>query len=127
VALYNLCGPPSLIINETRNSNHRALFRLIPARGNRAAIGARVIVYTSAMKEIDEVHGGDSYASSSDLRLHFGLGADAVMKKVEIWWPSGLKEELQNVPGDAIYEIGEGKGIRKTVKLPPPGSTKQAE
>jgi len=122
VALYNLSGPPSLFINETRNSNHRALFRLIATRGNRAAIGTRVIVYTSAMKEIDEVHGGDSYSSSNDLRLHFGLGADAVMKKVEIWWPSGLKEELQNVPGDVIYEIVEGKGIKKTVKLPPPGS-----
>ena len=125
VVTYNLSGPPSLIINETRNSNHRVLFRLISTRGNRAAIGARVIVYTSAMKQIDEVHGGDSYASSSDLRLHFGLGADAIMKKVEIWWPGGLKEELENVPGDAIYEVVEGKGIRKTIKLTSPESARE--
>ena len=127
IALYNLSGPPSLFINETRNSNHRVLFRLIATRGNRAAIGARVIAHTSAMKEIDEVRGGGSYASSNDLRLHFGLGADAIMKKVEIWWPSGQKEELQNVPGDAIYEIVEGKGIRKTIKLAPPSSAKEGE
>jgi hypothetical protein len=39
---------------------------------------------------------------------------------VEIQWPSGLKEELRNVPGDAIYTIVEGKGITNTIKLAPP-------
>jgi hypothetical protein len=120
IVTYNSGGPPSLFINETRNSNHRVLFRLIGTKSNKAAIGARVVVYTSKMAQIDEVRGGGSYLSSNDQRLHFGLGADATMKKVEIDWPSGLKQELQNVPGDAIYTIVEGKGIEGTVKLPPP-------
>lgn len=120
VVTYNLGGPPSLLINETRNSNHRVLFRLIGTRSNRAAIGTRVTVHTSKLTQIDEVRGGGSYASSNDLRLHFGLGADSVMKKVEIQWPSGLKEELQNVSGDAIHEIVEGQGIKNTIPLPPP-------
>ena len=117
VATYNLAAPPSVIINETRNSNHRVLFRLIGTRSNRAAIGARVTVFASKMTQIDEVRGGGSYASSNDLRLHFGLGADPVIKKVEIQWPSGLKEELHDVSGNAIYEIVEGRGIKKTIPL----------
>lgn len=77
-------------------------------------------VYTSKMTQIDEVRGGGSYLSSSDPRLHFGLGSDSIMKKVEIQWPSGLKEDLKDVVGDAIYTIVEGKGITNTIKLAPP-------
>ena len=71
-------------------------------------------VVTAKMTQIDEVHGGGSYLSSNDTRLHFGLGQDAVMTKVEIAWPSGHKDVLNNVPADAIYTIVEGKGIVKT-------------
>jgi enediyne biosynthesis protein E4 len=120
VVVYNEGGPPSLFLNETRNSNHRVLFRLIGTKSNRGAIGTRVSVYTSKMVQIDEVHGGGSYLSSNDQRLHFGLGSDARMKKVNIEWPSGLKQELKNVDGDAIYTVVEGKGITATIKLSPP-------
>jgi hypothetical protein len=119
--VYNVGGPPSLFMNRTSNSNHRVLFRLVGAKSNRAAIGARVSVLTSKMTQIDEVRGGFGYMSSNDQRLHFGLGSEATMKKVEIQWPSGLKEELKNVPADAIYTIVEGQGISNTIKLPPPG------
>jgi len=40
------------------------------------------------------------------------------MKKIEIDWPSGLREELKNIPADAIYTIEEGHGIQNTIKLP---------
>jgi hypothetical protein len=121
VVVYSVGAPPSLFINQTQNANHRVLFRLIGAKSNRAAIGARMTVFTSGMTQIDEVRGGGSYLSSNDQRLHFGLGSDSAMKKLEIQWPSGLKEELRNVPGDAIYTIVEGKGITTTIKLSPPG------
>lgn len=121
VVVYNEGGPPSLFLNRTHNSNHRVLFQLVGTRSNKAAIGARMTVFTSKMQQIDEVRGGGSYLSSNDLRLHFGLGADAVMTRIEIQWPSGLKEHFENVRGDAIYTIVEGKGIVKKVSLPAPG------
>ena len=121
MVVYNEGGPPSLFINETANTNHRVLFHLIGTKSNRAAIGARVTVYTASMTQIAEVTGGSGYLSSNDQRLHFGLGSDAVIKKVEIAWPSGAREELHNVAADAIYTIVEGSGIKETVKLPPPG------
>jgi hypothetical protein len=69
------------------------------------------------MTQIDEVRGGGGYLSSSDQRLHFGLGRESTMKKIEIEWPSGQRDELKNVPADAIYTILEGKGIQGTIKL----------
>ncbi|MGA2167539.1 MAG: CRTAC1 family protein [Terracidiphilus sp.] len=121
VVVYNVGAPPSIFLNETRNSNHRVLFRLVGTKSNKAAIGARVTVTTSSMEQIDEVRGGGSYLSSNDQRLHFGLGSERVMKRVQILWPSGLKEELKDVPADAIYTLVEGQGIKETVKLPAPG------
>jgi hypothetical protein len=120
VVVFNVNGPPSLFINETSNSNHRVLFRLIGTKSNRAAIGARVVVITPRMTQIDEVRAGGSYNSTNDTRLHFGLGTDAVMSKVQVQWPSGLKQEFHDVLGDAIYEITEGQAIQKKAALPVP-------
>ena len=50
------------------------------------------------------------------------MGTAAKMDSVEIRWPSGAVETLQNLPADAIYTIVEGSGIRDTQPLPPPGS-----
>jgi hypothetical protein len=132
IVVYNVGAPPSLFINETsinetsinetKNPNHRVLFRLVGTRSNRAAIGARVTVVTSTMTQIDEVRGGGGYLSSSDQRLHFGLGTESVMKRVQIQWPSGRSEELKNVAADAIYTIVEGKGVQSKVKLTLPGA-----
>ena len=69
------------------------------------------------MTQISEVRGGGGYLSSNDLRLHFGLGADAIIKKVEIDWPSGKEEELLNLPGDSLYTIVEGSGVKDSSKL----------
>jgi len=118
VAVFNVDGPPSLFLNETQNSNHRVLFRLIGAKSNRAAIGARVIVSTPKMSQLDEVRGGGSYNSSNDTRLHFGLASDTVMSKVEVQWPSGQKQEFHDIAADAIYEITEGQAMKKIKDLP---------
>ena len=124
VVVYNVGAPPSIFLNETINANHRVLFRLVGTRSNKSAIGARVIVTTASAagttNRVDEVRGGGSYLSSNDQRLHFGLGAASVLNHVQIRWPSGLVEDLKDVPADAIYTIVEGQGIKETVKLPSP-------
>ncbi len=118
--VFNVGAPPSLFLNETHNSNHRVLFKLIGSKSNRAAIGARVTVTSATRSQIEEVRGGSGYLSSNDQRLHFGLGSDTVMDKVEIRWPNGNVEALRSVLADAIYTLGEGEGIKNTIKLPPP-------
>jgi hypothetical protein len=118
VVVFNANAPPSVFLNETTNSNHRVLFRLIGTKSNRLAIGARVRVITSKMTQIDEVRGGGSYNSTNDTRLHFGLGSEATINKLEVLWPSGLRQEFREIQADAIYEIKEGEPIRKTAQLP---------
>jgi hypothetical protein len=119
VVVYNAGAPPSIFLNDTRNANHRVLFKLIGSKSNREAVGARVAVTTAKMKQVDEVRAGGSYLSTNDSRLHFGLGPDALMKEIDIEWPSGQKEKLTNVAADAIYVIEEGKGITQSTKLHP--------
>jgi len=118
VVVFNAAAPPSLFINETVNSNHRVLFRLLGTKSNRAAIGARVAVTTSTMTQIDEVRGGCSYNSTNDWRLHFGLGKDATVGKVVIQWPSGQNQEFRDLAADAIYQIREGEKPKVISSLP---------
>ena len=118
VVVFNAAGPPSLFLNDTLYSNHRVLFRLVGSKTNRSAIGARLTVTTSQFAQIDEVRGGGSYNSTNDTRLHFGLGTDALLKKVEVLWPSGLRQTFTELPADALYELVEGQSIRKLASFP---------
>jgi hypothetical protein len=120
VLLLNVGEPPSLLKNMNANGFHRVLFKLIGTKSNRAAIGARVTIRAAGVKQFSEVRGGGSYLSQNDLRLHFGLGTAKKMESVEIRWPSGKVETLENVAADAIYTIVEGAGIRDSKALPPP-------
>ena len=111
VLILNVGEPPTLLINRTETSNHAALFKLIGTKSNKAAIGARVTVTCGDLMQFHEVRSGTSYYSQNDLRLHFGLGQNAVMSKVEVSWPSGQKDVYENLPADMIYTMVEGGTI----------------
>jgi hypothetical protein len=59
---------------------------------------------------MDEVRSGGSYISQNDLRVHLGLGQATTIDRLEVHWPSGLTDTLQNLPVDQILTIQEGKG-----------------
>ena len=48
-----------------------------------------------------------SYLSSNDKRAHFGLGAQTMVQRVEVVWPSGLVQKLERVKADQILRIEE--------------------
>jgi enediyne biosynthesis protein E4 len=120
ILLINVDGPPTLLLNQTQNQNHRVLFKLVGTKSNRMAIGARVTVKAGKLVQMSEVRAGGSYLSQNDPRLHFGLGPEAKMAEVEIRWPSGAIERLNNIPAGFIYTIVEGQGIQQKMKLPTP-------
>jgi hypothetical protein len=123
VLLLNVGEPPTLLINRTETPNHAAMFRLIGTKSNRAAIGAKITVTAGDLVESGEVRAGSSYLSQNDLRLHFGLDSQTRIDKVEIFWPSGLKEQYRNLSADSIYTLVESQGIRdKTPFVKTPGS-----
>ena len=117
--VFNVGEPPSILLNDSRNANHRVMFKLVGTKSNKAAIGARVAIIAGGVAQMREVKGGNSYISQSDLRLHFGLGPDTTkIEKVLIRWPNGNTEELKDVAADAIHTVVEGAGIQGTVPLP---------
>ncbi len=122
VVLLNVGEPPTLLLNRNNDGNHRVLFKLVGTKSNRAAIGARVTIRSAGVRQIAEVRGGGSYLSQNDLRLHFGLGKAAKIDSVEIRWPSGKVETLENIAADSIYTIVEGSGIRDAKPLSLPGA-----
>ena len=63
---------------------------------------------------IDEVMSGSSYYSQNDLRLHFGLGPANKADRVEVSWPSGLKESFDNIAANQIVRIREGLRLVKS-------------
>jgi enediyne biosynthesis protein E4 len=107
--VLNVGEPPSLLLNRLANGNHWIELRLVGVRSNRAAIGARVTVRAGEPAQLAEVRGGSSYLSQNDLRLHFGLGAQAEVQSVEIAWPSGERQRLGPLRADRAWSVVEGR------------------
>jgi len=104
-----LNGPPELLMNRTKNENHWIILKLIGVKSNRDGLGTRVKVTTSHGDQYNEATTAVGYNSSSDKRVHFGLGGAAVIDKIELAWPSGLKQTLTNVKADQILTVTEGR------------------
>jgi hypothetical protein len=100
-------GPAFVIHNETNTDNHWLTLKLIGHQSNRDAIGAMVKIVTPTGAQYATVTTASSYLSSSDKRLHFGLGIDAVAQIVEIHWPSGVRQVLKDVHAGQILQVDE--------------------
>lgn len=99
-------GPLYVLHNETAPVGHFLLLSLVGHKSNRDGIGAEVKMTTEHGSQFATVTTAGSYLSSSDKRIHFGLG-DAVLAQVEIRWPSGIVQSLKNVRADQILVVDE--------------------
>jgi hypothetical protein len=108
--ITNMNALPSLLVNQVRSANHWIAIRTVGTKSNRDGIGARISVTAGARTLVDEVRSGSSYNSSSDMRVHFGLGLATKANSVQIRWPSGLQEHFDNLPADSIHTLKEGSG-----------------
>lgn len=100
-------GGLHVLRNATQNQNHWLTLELVGHRSNRDAIGAEVKLVTVKGAQWATVTTAGSYLSSSDKRVHFGLGAEAAARTIEIHWPSGVHQTLKDVRGDRILKIDE--------------------
>jgi enediyne biosynthesis protein E4 len=100
-------GPVHLLRNETATPNHWLLVKLVGHTSNRDAVGAEVRVVTAAGAQMATVSTASSYLSSSDKRVHFGLGGATAADIVEIHWPSGIVQRLTAVAADQILQVDE--------------------
>jgi hypothetical protein len=100
-------GPAHVIRNETKTENHWLTLKLVGHKSNRDAIGAVVKMVTPKGEQYATVTTASSYLSSSDKRVHFGIGPAAVAGTIEIRWPSGISQSLKDVHADQILQVEE--------------------
>jgi enediyne biosynthesis protein E4 len=100
--------PPEVLYNVTAGAGHWLELRLEGTKSNRDGIGATVkLTGESGRVQYNHATTAVGYASSSDKRVHFGLGTDRVAREIEIRWPSGTSQILTDVAADKTLEVRE--------------------
>ena len=113
VVINNIDSTPSLLRNVVKNGNHWLALKLVgSSKSPRDAVGAKVFVTAGGVRQRADVFSGGSYSSSSDQRVHFGLGPASKVDRIEIQWPSGLKQQVAVQKVDQIVTVEEGKPVR---------------
>jgi hypothetical protein len=110
VVVSRFDGPAEVFRNVSPGGNHWLLVKTVGTRSNRDGIGAQIRLESASGVQYNHVTTSVGYASSSSRRVHFGLGQDTVVTRLEIRWPSGVRQELRNVPADQILTVREPEG-----------------
>ena len=101
-------GAPLILKNEVMNENHWLIVNTHGTESNRDGIGAEIhLVTDSGLNQYAMVTTGASYLSASDKRVYFGLGTNRQVKSIEIAWPSGKQQHIDEMKADQILEVTE--------------------
>ncbi len=112
-----LNGKPQLLMNRSSNHNHWIILKLIGVADNRDGLGTKVKITTANGIQYNEATTAVGYNSSSDKRVHFGLGKATIVDRIELAWPTGVKQVLTNISADQILTIVESGSPRPRGKL----------
>jgi enediyne biosynthesis protein E4 len=107
IVATSLDEPAELWMNRSPNIGHWLDIALRGVKSNRDGIGARIKVATNAGAQYNHQTSSVCYASSSLGPVHFGLGKETKANTVEIHWPSGIVQTLQNVQADQVLKVTE--------------------
>ncbi len=117
IAITTNGGPACLFLNEPApgsRPNRSLRIKLAGTKSNRDGIGAMVKLSSGGETQDQMLRSGSSYLSASELVLTFGLAQQEKADSVEIRWPSGQIDHLQNVAAGQTITVTEGKGITST-------------
>jgi hypothetical protein len=95
--------PAELWENISPQPQHWIILKLVGVRSNRDGIGALIRIGN----QYAEMTTTAGYASSADCGVHFGLGSQEMIKQIEIRWPSGVVQRLENVKPDQVLTATE--------------------
>jgi enediyne biosynthesis protein E4 len=100
--------PPEVLRNVSASAGHWLEVRLEGTRSNRDGIGAALtLTGDSGLVQHNHATTAVGYASASDKRVHFGLGSDRTARRLEVRWPSGARQVLENVAADRVLGVRE--------------------
>jgi hypothetical protein len=110
LVVTSLNEPPRILMNSGSNGNHWLWIETIGHRSNRDGVGTRIKVTTPSGRIFyNHVTTSVGFLSSSDKRVHFGLGREAEAKTIEIRWPKGAVQVLKDVKADQFLKVEEPK------------------
>lgn len=107
IVVTSLDRPAELWMNRSPHAGHWLDTALTGTKSNRDGIGARIKVMTKAGVQYNHQTSSVCYASSSLGPVHFGLGPETTAQTVEIRWPSGIVQTLENVKADQVLKVTE--------------------
>ncbi|MFZ1938363.1 MAG: CRTAC1 family protein [Terracidiphilus sp.] len=107
IVVANQRGPLLIYKNTVTPDNRWIEFSLEGTQSNRSAIGAEITLDWDGKEQLQQVSGGDGFASQNDRRVHFGLGKNPKIDKAVIRWPSGDVQTLDNLLPDRLYTVKE--------------------
>jgi hypothetical protein len=111
ILVSNIDDHPQLLENAGGNRANWIELKLIGSKSNRDGIGAQIALQAGSLVQYDHVRAGGSFLSNNDPRIHFGLGGETLISKIEIRWPSGAVQELRGIAANQIVTIQESAGI----------------
>jgi hypothetical protein len=96
---------PHLLRNDGGNRQH--WLKVVPIRNDTGmvALGATVAVKAGGLSQVQPVLAVNGYLVSNDPRPHFGLGEATKADRVEITWPDGRKQVLENIPANQVLKV----------------------
>ena len=109
IVVTSVDRPAELWMNRSPHAGHWLDIALTGIKSNRDGIGARIKVVTKAGSQYNHQTSSVGYASSSLGPVHFGLGAETRAQTVEITWPSGIVQKLEDVAADRIVKVTEAE------------------
>jgi hypothetical protein len=108
IVVTSLNESPRILMNAADSGNHWLVLSLVGHKSARDAIGAKVKLTTASGRVLyNHVAISAGFMSSSDKRVHFGLGQESKIGSLEIRWPSGIVQALKNVAADQFLKIDE--------------------
>jgi hypothetical protein len=125
ILVANVNASPVLLRNDGGNESHWLSVRTVGRSSNRDGIGARLILKAGPLSQIREIKTASGYLSSNDPRAHFGLGSLDTVDLLEIRWPSGVIQKMENVPAGQFLVVEETEA--ETDPQPPAPEARQAE
>ena len=105
--VLNLDARARLLRNDGGNSRNWVMIHLIGTTSNRDGIGARARVTSGGKTQTRMRVSSAGYLSQGDHRLQFGLGDEGQIERIEIRWPSGKVQTLENVSANRLITVTE--------------------
>jgi enediyne biosynthesis protein E4 len=105
--IVNLNDYGAFLRNNKGNRNNWVLLKLVGTTSNRDGIGARVKLTSGGKVQTDQKRSTSGYLSQNDPRMHFGLAKNTLIDKIEIKWPSGKLQILENIKVNQILTVKE--------------------